>query len=192
GGRADALLNWIYVKPGEMIYNPAGTVHAIGPGSVLLEVQQNSDVTYRLYDYGRPRELHLEQGLAAMKERTNAGKVRVEGERHMPTPGLPVHLDPERSRSVVLIAPHFLVLRATSGGFLTGHTHNLLPQIVVALEGCGKLRAKGAAEVTLARGDVAVIPASVPDFQILPQWNLDAHLIIPGLGDGPEPETSLT
>ncbi|MGH9601462.1 MAG: type I phosphomannose isomerase catalytic subunit, partial [Terriglobales bacterium] len=42
GGRADALLNWIYVKPGEMIYNPAGTVHAIGPGSVLLEVQQNS------------------------------------------------------------------------------------------------------------------------------------------------------
>ncbi|HSA91952.1 MAG TPA: type I phosphomannose isomerase catalytic subunit, partial [Terriglobales bacterium] len=36
GGRADQLLNWIYIRPGEMIYNPAGTVHAIGPGSVLL------------------------------------------------------------------------------------------------------------------------------------------------------------
>jgi len=54
----------------------AGTVHAIGPGVVLLETQQTSDVTFRLYDYGRGRELHLEQGLRAMKMRTAAGKVR--------------------------------------------------------------------------------------------------------------------
>ncbi|MEO6983298.1 MAG: type I phosphomannose isomerase catalytic subunit [Edaphobacter sp.] len=53
----------------------AGTVHAIGPGVVLLETQQTSDVTYRLYDYGRPRELHLEKGLAVMKAETAAGKV---------------------------------------------------------------------------------------------------------------------
>jgi len=54
----------------------AGTVHAIGPGVVLLETQQTSDTTFRLYDYGRPRELHLEQGLSAMRTRTAAGKVR--------------------------------------------------------------------------------------------------------------------
>ena len=59
-----------------MIYVDAGTVHAIGPGSVLVETQQNSDTTYRLYDYGRGRELHIEQGLAAMKEKTYAGKVK--------------------------------------------------------------------------------------------------------------------
>ncbi len=77
--RAEALLNWMEVRAGEMIYVDAGTVHAIGPGVVLLETQQNSDTTYRLYDYGRPRELHVEQGLAALKERTRAGKVEPMG-----------------------------------------------------------------------------------------------------------------
>src|SRR5690348_15396125 len=73
--RAEQLLNWIDVHPGELIYVDAGTVHAIGPGSILVETQQNSDTTFRLYDYGRPRELHVRQGLKAMKEQTQAGKV---------------------------------------------------------------------------------------------------------------------
>jgi mannose-6-phosphate isomerase len=47
-----------------VIYSPAGTVHAIGAGLTILEIQQNVDLTYRLYDYGRPRELHLEDGIA--------------------------------------------------------------------------------------------------------------------------------
>ena len=46
------------------MFVPAGTVHAIGAGISLLEFQQNADVTYRLYDYGRPRELHLDDGIA--------------------------------------------------------------------------------------------------------------------------------
>jgi mannose-6-phosphate isomerase len=58
-----------------MLFVDAGTVHAIGPGVVLLETQQTSDVTYRLYDYGRPRELHLEKGLQVIKPKTAAGKV---------------------------------------------------------------------------------------------------------------------
>ncbi|HYL38363.1 MAG TPA: class I mannose-6-phosphate isomerase [Bryobacteraceae bacterium] len=57
------LLNWISVEAGHAFFLPAGTVHAIGPGLALCEIQQNSDVTYRLYDYGRPRELHLEKAL---------------------------------------------------------------------------------------------------------------------------------
>src|SRR5205823_6163623 len=72
---AEELLNWIDIAAGDLIYVEAGTVHAIGPGSILVETQQNSDTTFRLYDYGRPRELHLQQGLEAMKERTQAGKV---------------------------------------------------------------------------------------------------------------------
>ena len=63
-GTMEALLEWVPVSVGDMLFVDAGTVHAIGPGVVLLETQQTSDVTYRLYDYGRPRELHLEQGLA--------------------------------------------------------------------------------------------------------------------------------
>lgn len=75
-GSMEAMLEMIPVSTGDMIFVDAGTVHAIGPGVTLLEVQQTCDVTYRLFDYGRPRELHLEQGLAVVKTETNAGKVK--------------------------------------------------------------------------------------------------------------------
>jgi mannose-6-phosphate isomerase len=62
-GEIEALLDWRKVNPGDLVFTPAGTVHAIGAGMTVCEIQENSDVTYRLYDYGRPRELHLEHGL---------------------------------------------------------------------------------------------------------------------------------
>ena len=70
------LLDWLDVHRGDMIFVDAGTVHAIGPGSVLLETQQNSDLTYRMYDYGRSRELHIDRSMEAMKLRTAAGKMK--------------------------------------------------------------------------------------------------------------------
>jgi mannose-6-phosphate isomerase len=63
-GEVERLLRWIEVKPGETYFTPAHTVHAIGAGIVLCEIQQNSDVTYRLWDYGRPRELRVEKAVA--------------------------------------------------------------------------------------------------------------------------------
>ena len=74
-GTMEALMEWVPVSVGDMLFVDAGTVHAIGPGVVLLETQQTSDVTYRLYDYGRPRELHLEKGLQVIRTKTAAGKV---------------------------------------------------------------------------------------------------------------------
>jgi mannose-6-phosphate isomerase len=74
-GTMESLLEWVPVSVGDMLFVDAGTVHAIAPGVVLLETQQTSDVTYRLYDYGRPRELHLEKGLQVIKTKTAAGKV---------------------------------------------------------------------------------------------------------------------
>ena len=62
-GSVERLLTWHDAQAGDFFYLPAGTIHAIGPGLSLIEIQQNSDITYRLYDYGRPRELHLEQAL---------------------------------------------------------------------------------------------------------------------------------
>ena len=58
------MLDWKPVKAGDIFYSAAGAVHAIGAGITLIEVQQNVDLTYRLYDYGRPRELHLDAGIA--------------------------------------------------------------------------------------------------------------------------------
>jgi mannose-6-phosphate isomerase len=74
-GTMESLLLQVPVSVGDMLFVEPGTVHAIGPGVVLLETQQTSDVTYRLYDYGRPRELHLEKGLQVMQPKTAAGKV---------------------------------------------------------------------------------------------------------------------
>jgi mannose-6-phosphate isomerase len=61
-GEIEALLDWRRVSKGDVVFTPAGTVHAIGAGVVICEIQENSDITYRLYDYGRPRELHLDHG----------------------------------------------------------------------------------------------------------------------------------
>lgn len=66
-GAIEQMLEWHPVRAGDFFYIPANTVHAIGAGVTLIEVQQNSDVTYRLYDYGRPRELHLDEGLAVAR-----------------------------------------------------------------------------------------------------------------------------
>jgi mannose-6-phosphate isomerase len=62
-GEIEQLVNWIPVKRGDTFFTPAHTVHAIGAGIVLCEIQQNSDVTYRLWDYGRPRPIHVEQAV---------------------------------------------------------------------------------------------------------------------------------
>lgn len=66
-GSIERLMRWFPVSAGDFFYIPAGTVHAIGGGITLLEIQQNSDVTWRLYDYGRPRALHLDEALAVAR-----------------------------------------------------------------------------------------------------------------------------
>ncbi|MEY2942692.1 MAG: hypothetical protein RLY97_706 [Pseudomonadota bacterium] len=66
-GSIEQLMRWYPVSAGDFFYIPSGTVHAIGAGVSLIEIQQNSDITYRLFDYGRPRELHLDAGLAVAK-----------------------------------------------------------------------------------------------------------------------------
>jgi mannose-6-phosphate isomerase len=64
-GEIEQMLNWIEVQAGDAFFIPAGTVHAIGGGLALCEVQQHSDITYRLYDYGRSSELHLDKAIEA-------------------------------------------------------------------------------------------------------------------------------
>lgn len=65
-GSIEDMLEWIEVGAGDFLYVPSGTVHSMGPGLTIVEVQQNSDITYRLYDYGRPRALHLDEAMASI------------------------------------------------------------------------------------------------------------------------------
>ncbi|HEX8816604.1 MAG TPA: type I phosphomannose isomerase catalytic subunit [Terriglobales bacterium] len=165
--RAEEFLNWINVFPGEMIYVPGGTVHTLGPGSIIVETQQQSDTTYRLYDYGRPRELHLAQGLAVIKEKARAGKVI----RPAPTP-----LDKSKNHRAPLVAsPYFAVdlfdLKEPHT-FRKAHGKSSV-EVLVGVEGCGIVESEGSEPVTLAKGDAVVIPASVTEFSVRPQWSVE-------------------
>jgi mannose-6-phosphate isomerase len=75
-GSIEQLMDWRPVAAGDFIFVSATTIHAIGAGISLLEFQQNSDVTYRLYDYGRPRELHLDDGIAVADPRPFGGEAQ--------------------------------------------------------------------------------------------------------------------
>lgn len=77
-GEIEQLLNWIPVRPGETYYTKAHTVHAIGAGLVLCEIQQHCDITYRLWDYGRPREIHVEKAVPISDLTVHSGASRPE------------------------------------------------------------------------------------------------------------------
>ena len=185
--RAEALLNWINVYPGEMIYVAGGTVHTLGPGSIIVETQQQSDTTYRLYDYGRPRELHLKEGLAAVKEKVASGKVM----RPAPSP-----IGRTKNTIAPMIrAPYFVVdqydLKEPQAFGTSDESGKASVQILVAVEGCGVVEAPGMEPVTLAKGDATVIPASLGAFGVRPQWGVTfLKAYVPGT-TLPEPETRL-
>jgi mannose-6-phosphate isomerase len=185
--RAEELLNWVNVYQGEMIYVAGGTVHTLGPGSVLVETQQQSDTTYRLYDYGRPRPLHLEQGLASVKEHVASGKV---------IRPAPVAIDGGKNRlSSMIAAPYFSVdlfeLKEPHEFSTKDSSGADSAQIMVAVEGCGIVEVAGCAPVTLAKGDAVVIPAVLEKFRVRPQWAAEfLKAYVPG-GNLPEPATRL-
>jgi mannose-6-phosphate isomerase len=185
--RAEELLNWINVFPGEMVYVAGGTVHTLGPGSIVVETQQQSDTTYRLYDYGRERELHLKEGLAALKEKVASGKVL----RPAPTT-----LNGTRNRWSPLVAsPYFVVemfeLKDPQDFRTTAEGGKSSVQILVAVEGCGMIEAGGTEPVTLAKGDAVVIPAAIGDFHVRPQWTVEfLKAALPGQ-TVPEPSTRM-
>ena len=187
GGHAEELLNWINVYPGDMVYVAGGTVHTLGPGSVIVETQQQSDTTYRLYDYGRPRELHLEHGLAAVKEKVASGKVI------RPAPSA---LGAGNNRRAQLIsAPYFVVEMFEAKDPLELSTRDdsglSSAQILVTLEGCGVIEVSGMEPVTMAKGDGVVIPAAMERFGVRPQWGVEfLRAYVPGK-PFPEPETRM-
>jgi mannose-6-phosphate isomerase len=183
---AEELLNWLNVYTGDMIYVAGGTVHTLGPGSVIIETQQQSDTTYRLYDYGRPRELHLKEGLAAVKVKVASGKVL------RPTP---VQIRGTKNRHAQLVAaPYFVVDMfelKDAHELTTRDSGTSSAQILVAVEGCGVVEAAGAEPVTVAKGDAVVVPASVGKFTVRPQWTLEfLRARVPGM-ELPEPETRM-
>jgi mannose-6-phosphate isomerase len=149
-------------------------VHSIGPDVVVFEVQQNSDVTYRLYDWGRPRELHVQKALAVA--RVDAGR-SANGAR-------PV-VKPQRlpDGGVQLIAtPYFRVVRHELAGARELATDGTF-KIVTAIAGAGTLAfgaGRSAGRLRLHAGDTALVPACIERFELQPARRLTAFVTGPG------------
>jgi mannose-6-phosphate isomerase len=190
--RAEKLLNWVDVYAGDMLYVAAGTVHTIGGGMVLVETQQTSDITYRLYDYGRPRELHIAEGLAATKLHTNAGKVvgsaalqrRVNAGENL--------LEPASAGANILVrSPFFQVEKMQLREPLSSEVSRDSPHIVVAVSGAGIVESQGMEPISFATGDAVVIPACVGEYLVRPQWDLEVMRMSLPTGAVAEPQTEL-
>lgn len=138
-GEIEALIDWKPVQRGDFYYIPAGTVHAIGAGVSLIEVQQNADITYRLFDYGRPRELHLDEAVAVS--------------RAAPYP-MQLHDDVDFAVDQMLVdGPHFsLLLTGDAAARLEGTG----PLMVIPVEGSVTIHAGQASQIILA-GECAAI-----------------------------------
>jgi mannose-6-phosphate isomerase len=148
-GEIMELLNWVEARPGDTFFIPAGTVHAIGAGIALCEIQQQSDITYRLYDYGRGRELHPDKGVAVAHTGGHPG--------YAPRISLP-------DGSVLLAECEYFrtELRAFTGPIVhqpNGHE----PEILVFLKGTGSIAGQpfrlGEAWLIPAEGPVNLEPA---------------------------------
>jgi len=155
-GWLEDLLNYVEVQAGDVVYVPAGALHAINEGILLFEIQQKSDLTYRVYDYnrrdaqGRLRELHLEKALDV---------IRYEPPEQEKTPSLTI----EPGRDLLVACPYFALERhrlSQTRGYRTRPTSFDIWTVVV-----------GAATVAgeaLTEGDSLVLPASLRDYDIAP------------------------
>ncbi len=146
-GSIETLVDWKQAHAGQVIYSPAGTVHAIGAGLTLIEVQQNVDLTYRLYDYGRPRELHLEAGIAV----SNAVPFDV--------PPIPGEIAP--GREILCEGGKFVLERWTWPGERTVTLPEGVPGWLIPVTGSGAIDAQAftAGECWLVEGGVALLNA---------------------------------
>lgn len=156
--RLEDLLHTFEAHPGDVVFVPAGTVHAICDGIVLYELQEYSDVTYRLYDYGRlqangkPRELHIERGLEVM--RYSPPPV----ERVQPVILRDTHFN--GSRTALVACRYFVEEELRFSGDVTCSTQPSSCQIISLLSDVCTLQA-GQTELRLALGDTVVLPASM-------------------------------
>jgi mannose-6-phosphate isomerase len=155
GGTLEERLNVLPIAKGDMVYVDAGTVHAIWPGAILLETQQNCDLTYRMYDYGRPRELHVEKSLEATRLETRAGKVA------------PKQL---ADRTVLVDADYFRVERIHVEGnrssvSLRGDAATGLAYLFAA-EGRGRISGPDFEPIVLEPRSIVAVPAAAPEFTV--------------------------
>jgi mannose-6-phosphate isomerase len=180
-GRAAELLRRVHVDPGQIVRVVPGTIHAICEGVTLLEIQQPSDTTYRVYDYdrpgldGEPRELHLDKAMAVANF-----------DEQPPTALTPEPVDfPDASVELIVDVPSYRIERVELKQPFDWQIDSRSTQVVFALEGEVDLQMPGSdVELTLTRGQTAVVPAAVDRMRAEPRSD-SATVIVSGVGGVP-------
>ncbi len=174
-GTVEQCLHFQPVRPGDCIFVPAGTVHAIGPGLVLAEIQQASNVTFRLFDWnrvgpdGRPRPLHVEQALEVID--FDRGPVRPQRPRPTTTAG----------EELLIACDKFIVRRRQLGSPASfGGDHRC--HILLVIQGGGHL-ARDPLRRPMRRGDTALLPAAAGSVEFVPdEHTVLLHFHLPPVG----------
>ncbi len=155
-GTLESSLNAVPVAQGDMVFVDSGTVHALWPGPILLETQQYSDTTYRMFDYGRPRALHIEKALEATKLTTRAGKIA-----------------PQKlaDRTALIDVEYFRVEQidvssSRSSASLRREGEKPGLAYLLAAAGAGRLSGAGFDPVDLPARGIVAVPASSPEFVV--------------------------
>lgn len=165
----EPYLKSISVKPGDAFFIPSGLVHSIGAGVVIAEIQQNSDITYRVYDYHRGRELHIEKALdvvqlTAIGEKITSAIVQHEG----------------FTKSVLCASPYFCI---ELYDIIQTYHDNSNPErffIITCVEGQGEL-CYGIDEdsLELVQGDSVLVPASLGSYSLEGQMKILKSYVSP-------------
>ena len=169
-GTLENSLRALPVVKGDMVFVDAGTVHAIWPGAILFETQQYSDTTYRMYDYGRPRELHIEKSLEATKLETRSGKI----------PAVVLS-----DRTVLIDVEYFRVERIpvagsrSSASLWRGGELNPGLSYLFAASGSARLASAAFEAIEIPAHGIALVPAASPAFTIEDSAGLDLIRIAP-------------
>jgi len=179
-GTIESCLNRLPVAAGDIVNIPAGLIHALTPGIMVAEVQQNSDITYRIYDYnrvgpdGKPRDLHIEESLAVADFE---GKIPT-----TITPGLEIKKD-NCTLTYAIACKHFAVIKYDLQGSFTEASDPAAFCIFTCVEGEAEIIATMAhprlgepvSPVSLPVGSSALIPASLGSYTIRPK---NSHAIL--------------
>ncbi len=157
-GEIGDCLNWVPVRKGDAFLVAPGTLHSIGPNLVLCEIQQNSDLTYRFYDFGRPgqdglpRPLHIDRAVAVTRQESR------------PEPIPPLRFpDPIWNRELLVACPYFAVERLRWSESLTYRPDRARFHLLIFLEGDG-----GIGEYRYRKGDGYLVPAHAEPFLLQP------------------------
>ena len=163
--RLEDVLNAVPVKPGMAVFMPGGRVHAIGEGCLLLEVQQNSNTTYRVYDWGRlghdgkPRDLHIKQAFEV---------IRWADEAPLTVNARELSCGAQGRRSEMLCCPYFRMEKLELGGPQPVVNDGRSFHVLFAETGRATIRTANTVE-TLAHGACCLLPASLENYTLTPE-----------------------